>query len=274
MKNPNYIYSTAEASKFYGLTRKGLSFYEEKGIISPSRTENNKYRIYTLEDCYSLYHAKLYSNCNFTLAEIADMIQGGGETEFVEQMKKKQEIIEKDILLRQRMLFHAGRITNIMEHLDEYMQFKIVESPDFYRLFVRKYNEKHTSSQAQSLEFEEWNRTIPINTASLKYSIDEVRENRETLNVGIGNIISAQDFGTFDYQVSERVEFIPSQKCLYAVLCVDGEHIYKKDWLTPAFQYMKEQQLECVGDPFTSMLVVLQTGAGKVRYEEVWFPVS
>ena len=30
-----YHYSTSELARYYGLTAKGLAFYEDKGIISP-----------------------------------------------------------------------------------------------------------------------------------------------------------------------------------------------------------------------------------------------
>ena len=52
-----YIYSTSDISQFYDLTPKGLAYYEEQGIIHPKRKEDSSYRIFTLEDCYSLYHS-------------------------------------------------------------------------------------------------------------------------------------------------------------------------------------------------------------------------
>ncbi len=104
MKDTHYRYSTKEISRFYGLTGKGLAFYEEKGIISPQRKENGKYRIFTLSDCYSLYQSKLYANCGFTLNETAKLLQEKTFDEALTLINKQTDLQLKKVRMLKRYL--------------------------------------------------------------------------------------------------------------------------------------------------------------------------
>lgn len=274
METEGYTYTTSKTSEFYGLSHKGLSFYEEKGIISPLRDKDTNYRSFTLDDCYNLYFTKLLSNCRFTLSEAAEMINGDDVEQFLSHMSHKRSDLEWHIKLNQRILFHSIRIQEALKQYSENPSFKVVSSPNAYRLFVRKYYEEHLSSKEQSQEFEYWNSMVPINTASLKYSLDDLRQGETKANVDIGNIILEEDFKDFEYRKSERVEFLPSQQCLYALLACDSEKINEASWLNPALDYMKENNLECTGGPISSMLWLAPDGHRRIRYEQVYFPLK
>jgi len=273
MKNANYEYSTSEIAGYYGLTGKGLAFYEEKGIIAPKR-EQNKYRVFSLNDCYSLYHSKLYANCEFTLSQTVDLLQQECVCGVEEALEKKAEILRKEAWFKERVAFHAERIARVLERASREIPYEIVEREEKIRLSVRKYMDEHIFEKAQSDEFEAWNHTIPVNVASLKYSWREVQSEKNEMNVGIGNIIGKEDFDALGYRMSAQTEVIPSCKCLYTVLKGDANDINERKWLLPALDCMKSRGLKCVGDPVTAMLVVIGSMDHRVRYDEAWFPIE
>lgn len=131
----HYHYSTSELARYYGLTAKGLAFYEDKGIISPRRIPGSKYREFTLVDCYHLYDSKFYSNCGFSLAQTADLIQHK-DLAFVQgALHLKSLQIQQEILYKERLKHHVDRIAGLMAHIEELtQQFQVVNSPSFYRL--------------------------------------------------------------------------------------------------------------------------------------------
>lgn len=274
MENKDYLYSSAELARYYGLTRKGLAFYEEKGILSPARTQNHKYRIFSLSDCYNMYHTKLYANCNFSLSETAEILQHGTISHVVSNMEDKLDGLQREIWLKERILYHGKRIIRTLKQAEEGSFFEVTQSPEFYRLYVRTYWDAHISNDEESREFEEWNRTVPVNTASLKYSMEQLVSGKEELNVDIGNIMMAEDFQRFGYSVTDRVEHLPPVTCLHTVLTGNGEEIYSRRWLEPALAYIESSRLQLAGSPFTSMLLVTGDGSKKTRWEEAWFPVT
>lgn len=270
-----YRYTTSEISMFYSLTGKGLSFYEDKGIISPRRIDNGKYREFSLTDCYHLYASKFFSNCGFSLRETADLIQHKNLSDAENALHQKTHALRKKILYEERVLTHIERILHVLDELPSLVdQFQVVTSPAFFRLFVRRYDLPHESTREDSQEFAHWNADIPINVASLEYSLEELLSCGERLSAGIGNIISADDFDALGYRKSDRVAFLPSRLCVYTVIHGSPETLYRPDRLLPCLGYLEEQGLRLSGNPFTRMLLVTNTPDGPIRYDEAWFPVE
>lgn len=274
MGKTDYRYSTAEMAAYYGLSRKGLAFYEEKGIVEPSRTENNKYRVFTLAECYNLYSSKLYDNCAFTLKETVAALKAESMGDAARQIDEKLDQMERDIAIKQMTLAHGRRITALIKRAERGPWFETTMSPACYRLFVRRYYDEHTFTPEASREFAQWNSTVPINTASLKYDLRDILSGDAPVNVDIGNIINEQAFDALGYQQSERVEFLPPRRCLYTVLIGDGNQIDRRTWLEPALAHMAAHGLTPSGDPFTSMLLIRNTDRGILRYDEAWLPVE
>ena len=173
----NYRYTTSQLAQYYGLTGKGLAFYESKGLLSPQRTANKKYREYSLIDCYHLYDSKFYSNCGFSLSETTDLIGHGDLSVLKNRLKEQSEQIACGIIRQTRLEVHLKRLLSLLDSLDQLTgQFRPADSPAFYRLFVRRYFSPHKSTVSQSHEFARWNQDIPINTASLKYDRNELAD--------------------------------------------------------------------------------------------------
>ena len=175
MKNANYVYSTSEVSSYYGLTGKGLAFYEEKGIIAPKREQNNKYRVFSLDDCYSLYHSKLYSNCEFTLGQTVNLLKKTCTAGVEHALREKAQLMRSEGVVQgagrglcgtYRMCFWSGKMRQ--PFLRSWSGEK--KSASLSRLAMCE----HISDKAQSEEFAKWNQTVPINVASLKYSRQEI----------------------------------------------------------------------------------------------------
>ena len=266
-------YTTAELADYYGLSRKGLAFYEEKGILAPQRTDNNKYRMYSLTDCYNLYLTKIYENCGFTLAQTAELLQENHAERIFSRVEERMDEMERELYIRSRMLGRTRRMMQLLRRAQQEPVFDIIQSPALYRLFVRTWA-GHIYSREASLEFAAWNRIKPVNTASLLYSQDELCSGKERVNVDIGDVMEAEEFEAIGLEKSKRVTYIPSRKCLRTVLVGGGNDICKRTWLEPALAYMREHRFVLDGDVITSLLHVTGDRENQIRYEEAWFPIA
>lgn len=274
-KEITYKYSTSEISQYYGLTGKGLAFYEEKGLISPGRQNNKKYREYSLRDCYHLYYSKFYRSCGFQLNEIICMLEDESIEDISSNFKEKAKMLEEEAKYKERISWHLNRISSKLDNLPQGVNiFSVKERPEMYRLYVRRLNDRHESSPEESKEFSFWNKNIPINVASLQFPYLDIIAGLTEFNTGIGNIILAEDFEFLKLEKSKRVQYLPPQKCLHTIICFPDIKLNSLEPLMPSLEYMKKNGLKLAGDPVTEMLIVVNTDHGGIRYDEIWFPVE
>ena len=66
-----------EVEAAVGVTKKNIRFYEEEGLITPSREPGNGYRSYSQADVERLRRIKLLRKLDVPLAEIREMLEGG-----------------------------------------------------------------------------------------------------------------------------------------------------------------------------------------------------
>jgi len=65
-----------EVEAAVGVTKKNIRFYEEEGLITPSREPGNGYRSYSQADVECLRRIKLLRKLDVPLAEIREMLEG------------------------------------------------------------------------------------------------------------------------------------------------------------------------------------------------------
>ena len=65
-----------EVEAAVGVTKKNIRFYEEEGLITPSREPGNGYRSYSQADVERLRRIKLLRKLDVPLAEILEMLEG------------------------------------------------------------------------------------------------------------------------------------------------------------------------------------------------------
>lgn len=65
-----------KVEELVGITKKNIRFYEEKGLITPARNEENKYRDYSEEDVETLRKIKLLRQLSIPIEEISKLQKG------------------------------------------------------------------------------------------------------------------------------------------------------------------------------------------------------
>ena len=78
-----------EVEAAVGVTKKNIRFYEEEGLITPSREPGNGYRSYSQADVERLRRIKLLRKLDVPLAEIREMLEG--QSTLAEGMNRQLE---------------------------------------------------------------------------------------------------------------------------------------------------------------------------------------
>ena len=89
-----------EVEAAVGVTKKNIRFYEEEGLISPSREPGNGYRSYSQADVERLRRIKLLRKLDVPLAEIREMLEGQrtlaeGMSQQLERLRSRRADLEE-----------------------------------------------------------------------------------------------------------------------------------------------------------------------------------
>ena len=89
-----------EVEAAVGVTKKNIRFYEEEGLITPSREPGNGYRSYSQADVERLRRIKLLRKLDVPLAEIREMLEGQktlaeGMAQQLERLSTRRTVLEK-----------------------------------------------------------------------------------------------------------------------------------------------------------------------------------
>lgn len=100
-----------------GITKKNIRFYEEQGLLSPSRNSENGYRDYGPEEVVALRQIKLLRKLGLPLEEIRRM-QGGGST-VADGMRRHLVTLERE----QRNLEQSMELCRKLKNREERLEF-------------------------------------------------------------------------------------------------------------------------------------------------------
>ena len=273
-KKYEYVYSSSEVSKYYGLTVKGMEYYEKCGLVIPERAGQSKVRRYSLLDNYRLYFSRLYKNAGFSIQQTVDMLENNTVEHLGEAFDKRIDAIRRDILIKERTAEELEYMRRMMCLAGEEPFFEIVEEEGFYRLFVRQFSGPHRSSHEETREYKTWNDYLPLTNASLRFPLEDCRSDSEAADTEIGLIVREKDFNVLGLCVSGRTRHIPAGRFLHTLLCGEALTLSSKARLKPALEYMQAHGFRQTGDAFTRMITLLQCPGGDIRCDEAWFPVE
>ena len=272
-KQEEYIYSSSELSAFYGLTIKGMEFYEKKGLVHPERVGSGKMRRYSLEDSYRLYCTRMFKNCGFSIQDTIALLEDNSFDHARDALAQRMASMEREIRTQQRILEILRRTDALMSLAERGAPFyEIVDCPGFYRLFLRRFDGPHESSAEETRDYRRWNDHLPITAASLRFPLADCRLDVRRVDTRVGLIVDRQDFDQLGFRESGRTQFIPGGRFLHTLLQGSSQRLAEADWLYPALRYMRANGLRQTGDAFSRMLFVVRAPEGDRRIDEAWFP--
>ena len=113
-------YRTGELLNYLGVSRDTLRFYEEKGLLSPKKNDDNNYRNYDMLDVYKIMSIDFYKKRGMSIHQIQDLQKKSTVQDIQSLLEKKKKELEKMIYdwqcMVQRFLWlvkpHSIRLMN------------------------------------------------------------------------------------------------------------------------------------------------------------------
>lgn len=139
--------------KYFGITVKGIEYYERKGLITPKRVGSSKQRRFDLSSTYQLFMTKYLRQAGMDIDDTLNVLNSKSIQDvndsfanLLEALKHKQQKLNAVI----KVLRHNIDLLNRTK--DDSPFFEVIKSPEFKRLFLREMDEPHQSNQYQTLD--------------------------------------------------------------------------------------------------------------------------
>lgn len=270
-----YVYTSSELGKYFGISIKGIEYYEKKKLVKPDRVGKGKQRRFNLNETYRVFMARYLRQAGFNINDTLRILNSPNESTALNSYKELLQSLQlkrkySEIIIK--VLSH--NLALLKNAKQEQPKFELIKSPVFKRLFLREMDGPHQSNEEQTEEYRQWNKLLPISNASLRYKKDDILKRTANIEPEMGMIITKDYFNEFALKESERVEEVPSMTCLHTVLMGNAQDIERKIWFNSIRKELKNQHYYLNGDIITSLLLVLDNEKTQIRYDEAWIPVT
>lgn len=124
-----------EVEQIVGITKKNIRFYEDQGLITPSRNKENGYRNYTDEDILTLQKIKLLRTLAVPIEDIRKL---------EENYLSLTECMERHMILISHQKRNLDRIQEICQEISRQERSLVELSPAVYLQKIQKLEEGGT----------------------------------------------------------------------------------------------------------------------------------
>ena len=269
------LYSTVDIKKLYGLSTKGLFYYEDKGIISPRRENENRYRVFSSEECARLYQARLYRSMHFSMEESVQMIRHVTYDEMMTSMQHKQEMLTREA---QELLLLSAQIEKTTELLsslnDGHKLWEYKFCSEMMRVFIQRHDAPDGRTTCENMdEYQTWCAGTPFTAASIMISRESLKKDRDYA-YSLGFIAETEAAARLNLRQSENTLILPPRLCLHTIISGENTDYFTATRFLSTAKQIEEEGWKIAGDPFTRMIGTFDLGQGMLRYDEAWFPVE
>lgn len=138
-----YYYSIGDVSQFLGISRDTIKFYEEKGLVSPIKDEENGYRKYNVMDIHNLLLVNFYREIDIEIKALQALKENEEFVELDRILEMQENKLKEEIRKRKECLNKIKEMKenskNIKKNLDKFSirpmgKFEVIEEFRDYNL--------------------------------------------------------------------------------------------------------------------------------------------
>lgn len=113
------MYNIGEVSKYLGISRDTLKFYESKGLINPKKNVENGYREYDHFDIYDIITINFYREIDIEIKRIQEIKKNMSIEDLEFLLQEKEQVILDEIEYKKLLLRKVQLIKENCEKLNK-----------------------------------------------------------------------------------------------------------------------------------------------------------
>lgn len=265
------IKNTADLyAKLLNLSKEGLRYFEQRGILNPERDVDTGYRIYGGDESSVVISCKKYRKYGFNLDKVRELIQTESCEEFLEELILQSEKLVAKIEESNNILSSLySKIDQINDVCTSIGTYRIVTRPEFFWLPCRK-NKEVFDQPDEVKTIHRWNGFQP-------YPDTVIVWNQKKLETGEGDVFAGQIIekdSVHNLQI-QGARFLPKRKCLYSANAIEGYLNSSFTMFDDMLNYMKKHSIKPTGDGVARTIRIFVDANKKYVYvSQLWIPID
>jgi len=264
-------YKIGDVAKILGISPDIIRYYEEKGVVSPTKDPHNNYRYYDTWDINYLIDCLWYKNFGFGIEEIAGMVSECSYDSLVGRLEDKSEeilaSIQRQEMLLQRIRMFSERLANTISYLGK---CDLRQSHEFVRYLNRR-NFAYEDYPGLADISRQWLKYMPFSRRYFEIPEDNLAGGRDDYAWGFSlGMQYVEDFGV---EIKPPVEFMSSRLCVHSAFKITGENKFSARHIDYMIDYANENNLSVSGCAFGNLACSVVEDGEPTGYFEVWLPV-
>lgn len=272
-------YRIGNISQLLNIPAQTLRFYEEKGIIHASRSDENGYRFYDIWDVNYIMDIMFYRSMGFSLEQIKSILADDSNQDIIQAYSRRETELLQTIASCQNMLQVVSRQKNRLQKIDRHLgKFSLSTSPEliFYRYRFSETFQSLKSSKIQDLqgELKQWTNVLPQARVTFSISYETLSGPEKEIRYAWGWSLPAGTAIEKGFDSQPPNEYLPPRTCLYTIFSAGGKNTFIQSFCQQVMPYLQEHGYTITGDPFGEMLSKPHENQELKRYFELWVPIE
>ena len=262
-------YRTGELLNYLGVSRDTLRFYEEKGLLSPKKNDDNNYRNYDMLDVYKIMSIDFYKKRGMSIHQIQDLQKKSTVQDIQSLLEKKKKELEKMIYDWQCMVQRIEVTQEFSRDLISNLKVFSVKPMPLYRII---------GEVSDFIAVEEYETVINMKNSNdsndlLSQIVRYISFNNDSVT---GTKILVVEAANAANEANDKNQYIQYPKCLYTV----EEEIQPPDepvnLIEEMYQISKEYAklhgLRLLGEAFVMIRLITYKDNTSKTYMEIFIP--
>lgn len=262
-----------QISRLTGFSASTIRFYEKAGVISPLRTENAKYRDFTLHELQLLLMCKGYRDCGFSLPESVELLNHADLEQLHQSFECQSNRIELEIKKKELLLEFLKRNNELLNcHQTDPICCQPFTMPPQLRIKLWQPGEQEGEHVAFP-DLYEWFDLMPFCDSSLVLQEDQILQGNGELQTRWFLNIDEEFANRLRFTPKAKVEYLPAKECIRTIVPITENLTIMSTQLKSLRKCLSTQHLEVEGPAISKILYHTNLDGVLRRYDQLWVPV-
>jgi DNA-binding transcriptional MerR regulator len=256
-------------AKLLGMSKEGLRFYEQKGILNPERTGNSRYRIYGGDETTLMVLCRKYRRYSFSLNKVIHLVHQSSSRELVRLFCTQRKALENEIKEKKRILSSLkSKIRQLADIESGLGTFTVVTRPAIYWMETRK-NQVILDSPQAVLKTRRWNSFSPHTDPVIVWSLEKLLNGKG--DISTGHIIEKKDASGIPV---DDARCLSETTCIYTVNKIQGYLNMTTSLFTETLDYMRKNNFTPTGDAVARTVHCYMDEDHNYQFlSQLWIPI-
>ncbi len=229
-------YKIGEMAKLFNISKEMVRYYEKCGVITPKRSKDNNYRVYTTSDFFMIGEIIQLQQFGVNIKDSKELRAKNFVGRMIDNYSKFSQELNQEIdykkILKRRTEEMIDNLETVSLNSESYWVKRIDSRTDYY--YETAYGDEYQGVEAP-LEVSQWflsPRYAPFCDAIAVFKDDCIEWN-----------FSIQDqYGkAFQLPSASNLIHVPSQICVCTVIDMGDFGTFTKDYCIPLLEYAKKR---------------------------------